>query len=268
MDGRNRRKYMFSIKDKVTVITGGGSGLGLDTVKRFVAGGAKVIMADLRDCSELAKEVGCDFIQTDVSKEADVENLMKTASEKYGPLDVVINNAGIIMPEQMIDDAVVEDYQKLFNVNTMGALLGIKYGAKYMRDGGSIISTASNSANGDFAGYGAYIASKIAIVGITKAAAIEYAHRNIRVNCICPNTVDTPMAYVEGCETELLVVGAITPLGRMCKTEEAAALFHFLASDDCQYITGEDIYIDGGVKAGHPIKAIDYILKGIEAENK
>lgn len=257
---------MFSIKDKVAVITGGGSGLGLATVKRFLDAGAKVVMADLRDCSRLADEIGCHFIKTDVSKEADVENLMKTASELHGELDIVINNAGIIMPEQRIEDAVLEDYEKLFKVNALGVLLGIKYGAKYMKDGGSIINTASNSANGDFSGYGAYIASKTAVVGITKAAAIEYAGRNIRVNCICPNTIDTPMAYVDGCETELQVVGIITPLGRMCGAAEAAALFHFLASDDCRYITGEDIYIDGGMKAGHGDKKIEYILKALAAE--
>jgi 3alpha(or 20beta)-hydroxysteroid dehydrogenase len=133
-----------------------------------------------------------------------------------------------------------------------------------MKDGGVILNTASNSANGDYAGYGAYISSKCAVVGLTKAASIELAPRNIRVNCICPNTIDTPMAYAEGCETELQVIGITTPLGRMCKAEEAAALYHFLASDDCRYITGEDIYIDGGLKAGPSIQMIDHILKGLE----
>lgn len=259
---------MFSVKDKVVVVTGGGSGVGLATVKRFAEAGAKVVMADMRNCSELAAELGCHFIRTDVTSEADVENLMRTAAETLGPLDVVINNAGIIIPEQMIDDAVVEDYEKLFRVNSLGVLLGIKYGARYMRDGGAILNTASNSANGDFAGYGAYIASKCAVVGITKAAAVEYAARGIRVNCVCPNTVDTPMAYADGCETELQVVGIITPLGRMCKAEEVAALYHFLASDDCRYISGEDIYIDGGLKAGHSNQKIEYILKALESEAK
>lgn len=259
---------MFSLKDKVAVITGGGSGLGLATVKRFVAAGANVVMADINDCTAQAKEIGCTFIKTDVSVEEEVEALMKKASEIHGHLDIVINNVGVIMPEQIIDEAVLADYERLFRINTLGVLLGIKYGARYMKDGGAIINTASNSANGDFSGYGAYIASKCAVVGITKAAAIEYAERGIRVNCICPNTIDTPMAYVEGCETELEVVGIITPLGRMCEAEEAAALFHFLASDDCKYISGEDIYIDGGLKAGHSNKKIEYLLKAIEKQNQ
>ncbi len=260
---KERKERMFSLKGKIAVVTGGGSGLGLATVKRFVAAGAAVVMADKRDGSQLAEEIGCTFIQTDVTKEEQVERLMKTAAELFGPLDIVINNAGIIMPEQRIDDAVIEDYETLFRVNALGVLLGIKYGARYMKDGGAIVNTASNSANGDFSGYGAYIASKCAVVGITKAAAIEYADRGIRVNCICPNTIDTPMAYADGCETELQVVGIITPLGRMCEAEEAAALFHFLVSDDCKYITGEDIYIDGGMKAGHGDNKIRFIMSGI-----
>ena len=132
------------------------------------------------------------------------------------------------MPEQRIDDAVIEDYETLFRVNALGVLLGIKYGARYMKDGGAIVNTASNSANGDFSGYGAYIASKCAVVGITKAAAIEYADRGIRVNRIVLNTIDTPMAYADGCETELQVVGIITPLGRMCELRKRRRYFIFL----------------------------------------
>lgn len=259
---------MFSVKNKVVVITGASQGLGLATVKRFLEDGARVTMADVKDCTELADKLGCDFIKTDVSSESDVENLMKKTYEKYGPLDVVINNAGVIMPEQLIDDAVIEDYERLFRINTLGALLGIKYGAKYMKDGGSIMSTASDSASGDFAGYAAYIASKAAIVGITKAGAIEYAPRKIRVNCICPSTMNTPMANAPGCETELQVVKYITPLERMCEPEESAALFHFLACDDCRFITGQDIYIDGGIHSGHPIKNMDCILDYIEMKSK
>ncbi len=257
---------MFSLNNKVAVITGGGSGLGLATVKRFVKAGAKVVIADIADCASIADELGCLAVTADVTDEAQVEQLMKTAVESYGQLDVVINNAGTIMEEQMIDDAQTVDYKKLFNVNVLGVVYGMKHGARHMKDGGAIINTASNAANGDFAGYGAYISSKAAVVGLTKSGAIEYAPRNIRVNCICPNTIDTPMAYVEGCETERQVVGVITPLGRMCKAEEGAALLHFLAADDCRYITGEDIYIDGGLKAGPAIGMVNAVLKSLDKQ--
>ncbi len=255
----------FSLKDKVAVVTGAGSGLGYATAKRFAEAGAKVAMGDINErTKELADQLGALFIRTDVSKESEVEALMKGAAEALGPLDIIVNNAGIISPEELLGDTKPDTFQKLMDVNLMGVVYGIKYGQKYMNDGGAILNTASNSANGDYAGYGAYIASKAAVVGVTKAAAIELAPRGIRVNCICPNTIDTPMAYVEGCETELMVMKIQTPLGRMCKADEAAALFHFLAADDCKYITGEDIYIDGGLKAGPANQLIEAVLKSLK----
>jgi 3alpha(or 20beta)-hydroxysteroid dehydrogenase len=253
----------FSLKDKVAVVTGAGSGLGLATAKRFSRAGAKVVIADINDASELAEKNGCHFIRTDVTKEAEVEALVKQTQTLFGNIDIMVNNAGIILPEQLLTEAVISDFKKLYDVNVFGVVNGLKYAPRYMNDGGAILNTASNSANGDYAGYGAYISSKCAVVGLTKAAAIELAPRNIRVNCICPNTIDTPMAYADGCETELAVMSITTPLGRMCKAEEAAALYHFLASDDCKYITGEDIYIDGGLKAGPSIQMIEHLLKNL-----
>lgn len=257
---------MFSLEGKVAVITGSGSGLGLATAKRFKAAGAQVVMADISEvANKIARDMDCFFVKTDVSKEDDVKALMEKTVEHFGKkIDIVVNNAGIICPEEMLIDADRHTYERLFSVNVMGAVFGIKYGQQHMNDGGVILNTASNSANGDYAGYGPYIMSKISVVGITKVAAIELAPRNIRVNCICPNTIDTPMAYAEGCETELMAMKIQTPLGRMCKPDEAAALFHFLASDDCQYITGEDIYIDGGLKAGPANQLIDAILASLE----
>lgn len=256
---------LFSLKGKVAVVTGAGSGLGLATANRFMKAGAKVVMADINpEAEKQAEKIGAYFVKTDVSKESEVENLMIKASEMYGKLDVVVNNAGKISPEQWIKDADEDTYKRLFDVNLMGVVYGIKYGQQYMNDGGVILNTASNSANGDFSGYGPYIVSKIAVVGITKVAAIELASRNIRVNCICPNTIDTPMAYADGCETELQTMVIQAPLARMCRAEEAAALYHFLASDDCSYITGEDIYIDGGLKAGPANQMIEAILKSLK----
>lgn len=252
---------MFSIEGKVAVITGGGSGIGYATVERFVKAKAKVVLADITDKTDMANELGCHFIQTDVTNEEQVEHLMRETAEKFGKIDIIINNAGIIMPEQLLGDANIDDYRRIYEINTYGVINGIKYGQKYMNDGGSIINTASNAADDGFPGYAAYGSSKAAVVEITRTAAVELAPRNIRVNCICPNTIDTPMAYAEGCETELKLVNVITPLARMCKPEECAALFHFLASDDCQYITGEDVYIDGGLKAGPSLQMIEKVVQ-------
>jgi len=252
----------FSLKNKTAIITGAASGLGLATSKRFAGAGANVVMADISDCTGIAEEIGGIYIKTDVTNESEVEALIKTAAEKFSGFDIMINNAGIIMPEQLLKDADMQDFRKLFDVNVFGVVHGIKYASQYINDGGVILNTASNSANGDYPGYGAYIASKISVVGLTKAAAVELAPRNIRVNCVCPNTIDTPMAYADGCETELKVMKITTPLGRMCEADEVAALYHFLASDDCKYITGEDIYIDGGLKAGSSTQLIDTLMSG------
>ena len=261
---------MFSLEGKVAVVTGSGSGLGLATAKRFKEAGAQVAMADINEkTADTAAEMECFFVKTDVSKEYDVKALMeKTVAHFNKNIDIIVNNAGIICPEELLADADIGTYQRLFSVNVMGTVFGIKHGQKHMNDGGVILNTASNSANGDYAGYGPYIMSKISVVGITKVAAIELAPRNIRVICICPNTIDTPMAYVEGCETELMAMKIQTPLARMCKPEEGAALYHFLASDDCRYITGEDIYIDGGLKAGPANQMIDAILSSLEKQEE
>ena len=257
---------MFNIKDKVTVITGCSSGIGLATVERFVKAGAKVVMADISDTTVLAKELGCLFIKTDVSKEEDVKNLMEQTHKVYGEIDVLINNAGIMMPEQVLADADLEDYQRMYSVNSFGVLLGLKYGPRYMKDGGSIINTASLGGKIGAPGYGAYGSSKAIAIELTQTAAIELADRGIRVNCICPATVDTPMAYEEGVETELLLSRLLFPLGRMCKPEECAAVFHFLASDDCKYITGEAININGGYFAGPGINMLGALIKSTEIE--
>jgi meso-butanediol dehydrogenase/(S,S)-butanediol dehydrogenase/diacetyl reductase len=129
-------------------------------------------LADISDKTELAKELGCLYLKADVSKEEDVANLMEQTYKYYGQIDIVINNAGIIMPEQLLTDANMKDYQKLYSVNVFGVVHGLKYAPRYMKDGGVILNTASNSANGDYAGYGAYISSKCAVVGLTKAASI------------------------------------------------------------------------------------------------
>jgi 3alpha(or 20beta)-hydroxysteroid dehydrogenase len=257
---------MFSIKDKVCVVTGCSQGIGLGIVELFVQEGAKVVMGThLQEAEAIADRLGCYFVQTDVSQEDQVASLMQRASEKYGPLDVIINNAGILVPEQNFAEMDYGYFRQTFAVNVDGCMYGLKYGQKYMKDGGSIINTASVGGQFPFfAGYGAYCATKAAIISMTKTAAIELAARNIRVNCVLPGTIDTPMAHAEGCEEELGLNSLIHPLGRMGKVEEIAPLYYFLACNDCSFMTGSVIACDGGFLAGPNNGALTKIIPYLE----
>lgn len=241
----------FSLENKAAVITGAQQGVGLAIAERFVEAGARVMMADINDkAKKKADEIGAGFIKTDVSDEAQVENLMNETAQKFGKIDILVNNAAIIIPEADIPDIDSIDAKKIFDVNYFGYFYGIKHVVGHMPDGASIINLASNAGVQAFPGYAAYNSSKGAIILLTRTAALELADRGIRVNSICPASIDTPMLYLPGCENELAMAKYCWPLGRPCKAQEVAALAHFLASDDCLYITGEDIQIDGGYTAG------------------
>jgi 3alpha(or 20beta)-hydroxysteroid dehydrogenase len=241
----------FSLENKVAIVTGAQQGVGLAIATRFIKAGAKVMMADINDKAQRkAEEIGAQFLKTDVSDEAQVKKLMKETVKKFGTIDVLVNNAAIIIPEADIKDIDTKDAKKIFDVNYFGYFFGIKHVVEHMPDGASIINIASNAGVQAFPGYAAYNSSKGAIIVLTKTAALELADRGIRVNSICPASIDTPMLYLPGCENELAMAKYCWPLGRPCKASEVAALAHFLACDDCMYITGEDIQIDGGYTAG------------------
>ena len=247
---------MFSLENKVAVITGGAGGIGGATVRRFAQAGAKVVVADVSDASELAEEVGGIFVQTDVSDEEQVKALMDRAVAEYGRLDVAINNAGKGTGGGPIRNLSPDAIRRSFDTNALGAAWGIKHAASHMEEGGAIINTASLAGLQGMYGSVAYVAAKFAVVGITKTAALELAGRGIRVNCVCPGNIATRM----GAGPQFAAVtDAMTPLRRPGKPEEVAALFHFLASDDCPYITGQAICIDGGMTAGPHIRLGDLI---------
>jgi NAD(P)-dependent dehydrogenase (short-subunit alcohol dehydrogenase family) len=242
---------MFSLAGKVAVVTGGASGIGKATALRFSAAGANVVVADVADGSAVAKEIGGLFVKTDVSRETEVKALMEAAVAKFGKLDIVVNNAGIAeAATRMITDLDEADLDRVFSVNLKGVLWGIKHGAPRMTAGGSIINTSSYAGLFGTPTYCIYVITKASILGVTKTAALELAPLGIRVNAICPSTVDTPMAYIEGAEIELAVSAMMQPIQRIAKAEEAAALFHFLASDEAAFITGAAIPLDGGLSAG------------------
>ena len=250
----------FSLTDKVAVITGGGSGIGLATARRFAAAGARVTIANRSDSSQLAAEIGARFARTDVSVEPDVEALMKDVAERDGPIDIVVNNAGFGEVGAEVAGLSRELLQRHLDVNLFGVLYGIKYGVARMRDGGSIINVSSLAGLVGFPTYGAYVASKWAVVGMTKSAAIELAPRRIRVNCVCPGTIDTPINQQAGADAELEIVKTIAPLGRIGTPDEVAAAIHFLAADDAGYVTGAALEVDGGWLSGTSTALIGRLL--------
>jgi len=240
----------FSLEAKKTFITGGASGIGLEVAKRFCQAGASVVIADLQDGSGVAAEIGANFLSLDVSDSAAVDSTLKAAVENIGPLDVLINNAGINGADGItIEDSDEALTKKLFEVNTLGVYHGLKHGPKYMNDGGSIINTASLAASYVFPGSGPYSASKAAVANLTTMAAAELSPRKIRVNAVAPSFIRTPLA-MDDIELFEKIGQLFTHTGRIAEPEEVAAVFHFLASDDTSYINGQVIDVDGGMATG------------------
>lgn len=237
----------FDLAGKNVVITGGASGIGLAAARRFANAGAKVTVGDLRGTDAL--EEVAEFVTTDVSNEDSILGLLDRAATEQA-IDVLISNAGVFSDYKTLAESTVADFQRCHEINTLGVFFGLKHGPPRMADGGAIINTASFAGLTGVISLGSYVASKHAVVGLTKTAALELADRRIRVNCICPTTVNTPMAQADGGEDAMAWERAWIPLGRVCEPEEAAAVMHFLASDDCAFLNGVEIPLAGGASAG------------------
>lgn len=250
---------MFSLEGKVAVITGGASGIGKATALRFSRAGARVVVADIQDGSGVAREAGGIFVKTDVGREDQVRALLERAVAEFGKLDVVVNNAGIGEGGQ-IQEITEDQFDRVLQVNTKGVLWGLKHAAVLISDGGSIINTASYAGVAAFPSYGSYSASKAAVIALTRTAALELAPRRVRVNAVCPGTIDTPINEGPMAQVELALASHVHPLRRIGLPEEVAALFHFLASDESSFITGLAIPIDGGLSAGIGLGIIEPML--------
>ena len=246
----------FSLEGQVAVVTGGTSGIGLEVAKRFIAAGARVFISSRNDKKDVAGQIGATFVSCDVSDEEQVAALMKAASED-GPIDIVVNNAGVNAGYNELLASEKKDFEFNFGINTMGVVNGIKHGVPHMREGGRIVNVASAAALQGVAYLAPYVASKWAVVGITRTAAVELGDKGIRVNVVCPTSVDTPMARAPGGERQLAMEHKAVPLGRIAQPEEVAALIHFLASTDCNFINGQAIACDGGFTAGMSKMAFD-----------
>jgi NAD(P)-dependent dehydrogenase (short-subunit alcohol dehydrogenase family) len=255
------------LQDKVAIITGGGSGIGRATALLFGGEGARVMSVDLvadtaqataRDITDGGGEA--DSLQADVSVAADVERMINTTVERFGRLDVLVNNAGIevMMPIVQVPE---EMWDRLIDVNLKGVFLGCKYAIPQMikQGGGAIVNTASVAGLRGFATLGPYGASKGGVVLLTKSLAVEYAPFNIRVNCVCPGLIRTSMlerglTAVANPEEALELLRQAHPMGRLGEPEEVAQGILFLASDEASFITGVPLPIDGGIYAGPPLE--------------
>ncbi len=241
--------------DKVVVVTGGASGIGLAAVRRFHAEGASVVVADVQDeaGAAVADELGerCGYRHADVSSWTDVEALMAHAEERFGALDVVFNNAGV-GSFAATPDLAVDEWRRVIDIDLSGVFYGCKAAIPLMRrrGGGAIVNTASISGLfGDYS-FAAYNAAKGAVVNYTRAAAIDHAREGIRINAVCPGPVDTPLiAGINAFQGLRKLWDDTVPLGRFARAEEIAAVVAFLASDDASYIVGAAIPVDGGVTA-------------------
>ena len=260
---------MFSLEGKVAAITGGAANLGKATAARFARAGAKVVIGDLDEAGKaVAEELGGLFVACDVSREADVENLLETALREYGRLDTVINNAGIGQGVYL-SEITEESFDREVAVNTKGVLWGIKHAAPRIADGGAILNTASMAGVMGEPGWASYVASKAAVIGITKTAAIELGPRGIRVNCVCPSTIEwksDDADWGELADLEARLVPFFHQIGRLGRPEEVAALFHFLASDEAAFISGLAIPLDGGLSAGVSLGAIEPLISYLESQ--
>ncbi len=252
---------MKKLENKIAIITGAAGSIGKLTAKLFLEEGAKVMLVDLNE-EELKKSTEdlqsdrAAYCVADVSKTTDVQHYINETVKQFGKIDVFFNNAGIEGVVSPIVDYPEDVFDKIMAVNVRGVWLGNKYALPQMNDGGSIILTSSVAGIMGFAGLGAYVTSKHAIVGIMRTSAIEAAARKIRVNSVHPSPVNNRMmrSIEEGASAGHAAdvqkqFEASIPLGRYAEPIEIAKLVLFLASDDSQFITGTTQVIDGGMSA-------------------
>ena len=251
-----------SLDGRVAVITGGASGIGARTAERFVDAGARVVIADMQRerGAETARALGdaAIFVYAEVQREPDVAGAVATALERFGRLDCIFNNAGFGGALGPVDETPVEEFDLTFAVLVRGVFLGIKHAAPVLKKqgSGSVINTGSVA--GLRAGYSphAYAAAKAAVIQLTKSTALELAPHSVRVNCICPGYIATPLAAntVGRPDSEIDAVrptmAAAQPIPRPGEPEDIAQAALWLASDASSFVTGQALVVDGGVELG------------------
>ncbi|MGP4084706.1 SDR family NAD(P)-dependent oxidoreductase [Streptomyces sp. KR55] len=252
---------MGKLDGRVVIVTGAARGQGEQEARLFREEGAEVVVTDvLDDAGEaLAKEIGARYVHLDVGREDDWRAAVAAAKDAYGRIDGLVNNAGILRFNALVD-TTLDEFMQVVQVNQVGCFLGMKTVAPHLGTGGTIVNTASYTGMTGMAAVGTYAATKHAVIGLTRVAALELAHRSIRVNAMCPGAIDTAMSNpalldpaadpVQTSQALDELYRRLVPLGRIGRPEEVARLALFLSCEDSSYVTGQPFVIDGGWLAG------------------
>lgn len=247
---------MRGLEGKIAVVTGAASGIGRAVSQRMSAEGVRVVMSDVaRPDTAGGSQDGEDFVRADVTRRDDIDALFKHVAERYGSLDILINNAGVPLARS-VPDTTDEDWDRVMNVNLRGVFLCAQRAVALMRRQGHgvIINVASELGTVGARDCAAYCASKGGVIQLTRAMAIDHGPEGVRCNCVCPGPVETPLlnAFLDATGNRQRAAeqtSGDTLLGRIGQPEEIAAVIAFLASADASYMTGAVVIVDGGITA-------------------
>lgn len=242
---------------RVALVTGGGSGLGQAAARILAGRGARLVIADVDDAGGAATVAQCEeagsearFVRTDVTKEEDVQAAVAVAVDTFGSLDAAINNAGTTGPSAPTADYTLEQWNGVIALNLTGVFLCLKHEIPQMvaQGGGAIVNTSSGAGLIGFAGLPGYVASKHGVIGLTRAAALEYVKAGVRVNAVCPGSTRTPMleGFMGGDPVIEKMMEQSAPIGRLARPEEIAEAMVWLLSDAASFMVGHALAVDGG----------------------
>lgn len=253
----NEETPMGEFAGKIVIVTGGSAGIGRATALAFAREGARVVLGDVhkdggRELESLLRSEGgqCRFVLADVARERDGAALVAAAVSEFGGLDFAVNNAGVEQSGQPIVSQTPEEFDRIMHINVLGVLMGMKHQIPAMvrRGGGAIVNLSSIAGLIGFPGAGVYVASKHAVLGLTKTAALEHAQDRIRVNAVCPGAVQTEMIerFTRHDPGERQTLEAAHPLRRFARPEEIASTILYLCSAASSFVTGQHVTVDGG----------------------